>query len=172
MGGANFRDKSKVVEPVTRPRNAASKGFEMKGGKACTAGLIAVLSMGSGVLAAAELDAEAKQRFTESICAGLERADRCLAAGRLVEERSLGWLIFEACSAAGEPDTMARCFDRAHLLAAQFTGDARYEENYRHCNRLQGDFVDQAKVLCYRADFKYANHNRELRGRFEKGSGR
>jgi hypothetical protein len=146
----------------------------MKGGKAWAwaAGLIAVVSMRSGALAAAELDLRARQWFVESICAGLERADRCLAAGRLVEDRSLGWVIFEACSVAGERDTAARCFDRAHLLAAQFTGDARYEENYRHCNRFQGDFVEQAKVLCYRADFKYANHNRELRGRFEKGSGR
>jgi hypothetical protein len=144
----------------------------MKCGKAWAAGLIAMMSVGSGALAAAELDAGAKRRFVESICAGFDRSESCLSAGRLVERLSLDWIIFEACQASGSAAIMAKCFDRASLLAGELTGEPRFEKNYRHCHRFEGELVENYVVLCYIANFKYASHKRMLPEQFEIRSGR
>jgi hypothetical protein len=108
-------------------------------------------------LGAAELSADEKQRFVETLCGWAEKTERCLGAGRLVADRSLNWIMFEACSASGERNVVVSCFDRASELATELTGDPRYVENQRRCNRFDGEHVDEAKLLCYRSAFKYRN---------------
>ena len=99
-----------------------------------------------------------KARFLESICQNAPREGRCLSSGRLVLGLSISWIMFEGCSASGEADAMAACFDRAYLLAAELTGDPEFQNQYRHCHRFQGDHNEDAVVRCYREGFKYTTH--------------
>ena len=99
-----------------------------------------------------------KAHFLESICQNAPREGRCLSSGRLVLGLSIGWIMFEGCSAAGEVEAMAACFDKAHLLAAELTGDQEFQNQYRHCHRFQGDHIEDATVRCYREGFKYTTH--------------
>ena len=113
---------------------------------------------------AAEPSPADKERFISTLCTGIERAESCLNAGRLVANRSLNWIMFEACSSSGERDIVVKCFDRASELAGEMTGDPRYLDNQRRCNRFNGDHVDEAKMLCYRSAFKYRNYYAEQYG--------
>lgn len=108
--------------------------------------------------AAESLSEDDKVRFLESICQNVQRESRCLNSGRLVLGLSIGWIMFEGCSVAGEVETMAACFDKAHLLAAELTGDQEFQSQYRHCHRFQGDRIEDAIVRCYREGFKYTTH--------------
>ena len=135
--------------------------------------IVAALALAwSGAARAGELAPEQKRQFLDAICADGERAERCLAAGHLVENRSVAWIIFEACSASGPREVIVRCFDKAHLLAAELTEDPQHAETHRHCNRFTGENVDEVKMLCYRAGFKYVRAYSALRERFERGEGR
>ena len=109
-------------------------------------------------LAAESLTEHDKVRFLESICQNVQRESRCLSSGRLVIGLSIGWIMFEGCSVSGEVETMAACFDKASLLAAELTGDHEFREQYRHCHRFQGDHNEDAIVRCYREGFKYSVH--------------
>ena len=109
-------------------------------------------------LAAESLSEDDKVRFLESICHNVQRESRCLSSGRLVLGLSIGWIMFEGCSASGEVETMAACFDKASLLAADLTGDHEFRKQYRHCHRFQGDHNEDAIVRCYREGFKYSVH--------------
>ena len=109
-------------------------------------------------LAAESLSEDDKVRFLESICQNVQRESRCLSSGRLVLGLSIGWIMFEGCSASGEVETMAACFDKASLLAADLTGDHEFRKQYRHCHRFQGDHNEDAIVRCYREGFKYSVH--------------
>ena len=109
-------------------------------------------------LAAESLSEDDKVRFLESICHNVQRESRCLSSGRLVLGLSIGWIMFEGCSASGEVETMAACFDKASLLAADLTGDHEFRRQYRHCHRFQGDHNEDAIVRCYREGFKYSVH--------------
>jgi len=115
-------------------------------------------------LGAAEPTPADKERFISTICAGIEQAERCLNAGRLVAGRSLNWIMFEACSSSGEREFVVKCFDRSSALAGELTGDPRYVDNQRRCNRFDGEQVDEAKMLCYRSAFKYRNYYAERYG--------
>jgi len=117
---------------------------------------------------AADLTPDEKMKFLESICSRMDNHERCMNAGKLVLERSLAWLIFEACSASGSRELVVACFDRMHVIAFEQTGDPRFDKTHRHCNRFEGEQVGEAKLLCYRADFKYANYYNALRERMEK----
>ena len=99
-----------------------------------------------------------KKRFLESICQNAPREGRCLSSGRLVLGLSINWIMFEGCSASGEAEAMAACFDKAHLLAAELTGDQEFQIQYRHCHRFQGEHNEDATVRCYREGFKYTTH--------------
>ena len=99
-----------------------------------------------------------KARFLESICQDAPRESRCLSSGRLVLGLSISWVMFEGCSASGEAEAMAACFDKAYLLAAELTGDHEFQNQYRHCHRFQGDHNEDAIVRCYREGFKYTTH--------------
>ena len=99
-----------------------------------------------------------KARFLESICQDAPRESRCLSSGRLVLGLSISWVMFEGCSASGEAEAMAACFDKAYLLAAELTGDQEFQNQYRHCHRFQGDHNEDAIVRCYREGFKYTTH--------------
>jgi hypothetical protein len=123
---------------------------------------------GGAELRAAELTTDEKARFLEELCATMDNPERCMNAGRLVLERSLAWIIFEGCSASGKRELVVACFDRSHPKALELTGDAQFEAAYRNCNRFQGEHVTEAKMLCYRSDFKYAQSNRMLRERAER----
>ena len=109
-------------------------------------------------LAAESLTEHDKVRFLESICQNVQRESRCLSSGKLVIGLSIGWIMFEGCSVSGEVETMAACFDKASLLAAELTGDHEFREQYRHCHRFQGDHNEDAIVRCYREGFKYSVH--------------
>ena len=119
--------------------------------------LLAV-SCNSLSLAAESLSEDDKVRFLQSICQNVQRESRCLSSGRLVLGLSIGWIMFEGCSASGEVETMAACFDKASLLAADLTGDHEFRRQYRHCHRFQGDYNEDAIVRCYREGFKYSVH--------------
>ena len=119
----------------------------------------------SGAASAGEPSLEQRRQFLETICAGTKRVERCLSAGHLVEGISLDWILFEACSASGPRDEKVRCFDKAHPIAAELTDDPRYAERRRFCNRFAGEKVDEMKMLCYRADFKYTRENTDLHER-------
>ena len=119
--------------------------------------LLAVLCFSPSFAAESLLDDD-KARFLEAICENAPRENRCLSSGRLVLGPSITWIIFEGCSAAGEVEAMAACFDRAHLLAADLTGDQEFQSQYRHCHRFQGDHNEDAIVRCYREGFKYTTH--------------
>ena len=108
--------------------------------------------------AAESLSEDDKVRFLESICQNVQRESRCLSSGRLVLGLSIGWIMFEGCSASGEVETMAACFDKASLMAADLTGDHEFRKQYRHCHRFQGDHNEDAIVRCYREGFKYSVH--------------
>lgn len=99
-----------------------------------------------------------KLRFLESICQNVQRESRCLSSGKLVLGLSIRWIMFEGCSASGEVEAMAACFDKAYLLAAELTGDQEFQSQYRHCHRFQGDHIEDATVRCYREGFKYTTH--------------
>ena len=99
-----------------------------------------------------------KARFLESICQNAPREGRCLSSGGLVLGLSISWIIFEGCSASGEAEAMAACFDKAYLLAAELTEDQEFQSQYRHCHRFQGDHNEDAIVRCYREGFKYTTH--------------
>ena len=101
---------------------------------------------------------DGKARFLESICQDAPRESRCLSSGRLVLGLSISWVMFEGCSASGEAEAMAACFDKAYLLAAELTGDQEFQNQYRHCHRFQGDHNEDAIVRCYREGFKYTTH--------------
>ena len=122
--------------------------------------LLAVFCL-SSPLAAESLAEADKVRFLESICQNVQRESRCLNSGRLVLGLSIGWIMFEGCSASGEAETMAACFDKASLLAAELTGDREFHRQYRHCHRFQGDHNEDAIVPCYREGFKYSVHTLE-----------
>ena len=109
-------------------------------------------------LAAESLSEDDKVRFLESICQNAERESRCLSSGKLVLGLSIGWIMFEGCSASGEVGAMAACFDKASLLAAELTGDQGFHKQYRYCHRFQGDHNEDAIVRCYREGFKYSVH--------------
>ena len=119
--------------------------------------LLAVLFF-SPSLATESLTDDDKARFLESICQNAPRENRCLSGGRLVLGLSISWIMFEGCSASGEVEAMAACFDRAYLLAAELTGDQEFESQYQHCHRFQGDHNEDAIVRCYREGFKYTSH--------------
>lgn len=104
------------------------------------------------------LTEEDKSRFLDTICRDAPREGRCLSSGRLVLGLSLSWIMFEGCSASGEAEAMAACFDRAYLLAAELTGDQEFQSQYQHCHRFQGDHNEDAVVRCYREGFKYTTH--------------
>ena len=107
-------------------------------------------------LAVQVLTEDDKLRFLENICQNAERESRCLSSGRLVLGLSIGWIMFEGCSASGEVGAMAACFDKASLLAAELTGDQEFHKQYRYCHRFQGDHNEDAVVRCYREGFKYS----------------
>lgn len=109
-------------------------------------------------LAAQPLNANDKLRFLESICQNVQRESRCLNSGKLVLGLSIGWIMFEGCSASGEVETIVACFDKASLLAAELTGDQGFHKQSRHCHRFQGDHTEDAIVRCYREGFKYSVH--------------
>ncbi|MCY4513578.1 MAG: hypothetical protein OXC69_00340 [Candidatus Tectomicrobia bacterium] len=119
--------------------------------------LLAVLCF-SPSFATESLTDDDKARFLETICQEAPREDRCLSSGRLVLGLSINWIVFEGCSAAGEVEAMAACFDGAYLLAAELTGDQEFQSQYRHCHRFQGDHNEDAIVRCYREGFKYTTH--------------
>ena len=112
-------------------------------------------------MAAESLTDDDKARFLETICRDTPRESRCLSGGRLVLGLSISWIMFEGCSAAGEVEAMATCFDKAYLLAAEWTGDQAFRTQYRHCHRFQGDNNEDAIVRCYREGFKYTTHTLE-----------
>jgi hypothetical protein len=122
-----------------------------------TVSLLAVLCFSPSV-AAESLTEDDKLRFLESICQNVQRESRCLNSGKLVLGLSIGWVMFEGCSASGEVEAMAACFDKASLLAAELTGNQEFHRQYRHCHRFQGDHNEDAIVRCYREGFKYSVH--------------
>ena len=119
--------------------------------------LLAVLCF-SPSFAADSLTDDDTARFLELIYQNVPRESRCLSSGKLVLSLSIGWIMFEGCSASGEVEAMAACFDKASLLAAELTGDQEFHRQYRHCHRFQGDHNDDAIVRCYREGFKYSVH--------------
>lgn len=119
--------------------------------------LLAVFCI-SPSLAAKPLTEDDKVRFLEAICQNVQRQSRCLNSGKLVLGLSIGWIMFEGCSASGEVETMAACFDKASLLAAELTGNQEFHNQYRNCHRFQGDHNEDAIVRCYREGFKYSVH--------------
>lgn len=122
----------------------------------------------SGAARAGELSPEDKARFLEALCAPMDNHERCMNAGKLVLNRSLAWIIFEGCSASGNRDLVVACFDRSHPKAYELTGDPQFEAVHRSCTRFQGEQVAEAKLLCYRSDFKYAQNYRALVEKAEK----
>jgi hypothetical protein len=128
------------------------------------ASVLVFVAAPAGWLHAADPTPNEKQRFIDTICGGIVQEERCLNAARLVAGRSLNWIMFEACSASGERDLVVKCFDRASTLAGDLTGDPRYLDNQRRCNRFDGEHVDEAKLLCYRSAFKYRNYYAEHYG--------
>ena len=117
-----------------------------------------VVCLISPSLAAESLTEDDKVRFLESVCQNVQRESRCLNSGKLVLGLSIGWIMFEGCSASGEVETMVACFDKASLLAAALTGDQEFHKQYRHCHRFRGDHNQDAIVRCYREGFKYSVH--------------
>lgn len=109
-------------------------------------------------LAVQPLTEDDKLRFLKNICQNAQRENRCLSSGKLVLRLSIGWIMFEGCSASGEVEAMAACFDKAYLLAAELTGDQEFQSQYHHCHRFQGDHIEDAVVRCYREGFKYTTH--------------
>ena len=119
---------------------------------------VVVLLCLSPSFAMESLTEDDKARFLESICQDAPREGRCLSSGRLVLGLSISWITFEGCSASGEAEAMAACFDKAYLLAAELTGDQEFQSQYQHCHRFQGDHNEDAVVRCYREGFKYTTH--------------
>lgn len=106
---------------------------------------------------AKDISKDEKIRFIDMICQGVARTDRCRNSGKLVLDLSIGWIMFESCSVAGELPIMVACFDKASKLAADLTGEQEFLDQHDHCHRFRGDHVEDAIVRCYREGFKYSS---------------
>jgi hypothetical protein len=111
----------------------------------------------SPALAAADPSPAQKQEFLRTICAGWERAQDCLSTGKLVENQSIMWIMFEACSGSGTMAVMIKCFDRASDIAGRLTGDPIYADTKTFCHRFDGESVEFATALCFRQSLRIRN---------------
>jgi len=121
--------------------------------------IAAALVLGAAGAHAADLNAEQKQDFLQTICKGWERAADCVSTGKLfVGHQSIMWIIYEACSNSGPMAVMIRCFDRATDLASKLTGDPVYADTKKFCHRFEGESVEFATAVCFRKSLKLRNY--------------